>query len=81
MKRWVLTAFLAVMPAAMVAARSEAPRVASIIPGPLAQEMATDVHARPMSAPAFRLPDLDDRPVDLAQLRGRVVMLYFWATW
>ena len=81
MKRWVLAASLAVMPAAMVQLRAEALHVASIIPGPLAQEMAIDIPPRPISTPAFRLSDLDDHPVELAQLRGRVVMLYFWATW
>lgn len=32
-------------------------------------------------APPFRLSDLSGKTVDLRQLRGRVVMLYFWATW
>jgi hypothetical protein len=27
------------------------------------------------------LPDLSGRPVTLESQRGRVVMLYFWATW
>jgi cytochrome oxidase Cu insertion factor (SCO1/SenC/PrrC family) len=40
--------------------------------------------ARPtvrLEAPRFTLPDLAGRPVDLEALRGRVVLLYFWATW
>jgi len=33
------------------------------------------------SAPAFTLMDLDGRPVSLADFRGKVVVLNFWATW
>ena len=36
---------------------------------------------KPVRAPAFTLQELGGRPVALQQLRGRVVMLYFWATW
>ena len=32
-------------------------------------------------APAFALPRLDGAPLSLAALRGRVVLLNFWATW
>jgi cytochrome oxidase Cu insertion factor (SCO1/SenC/PrrC family) len=32
-------------------------------------------------APPFTLAGLDGRPVSLAQLADRVVLLYFWATW
>ena len=32
-------------------------------------------------APSFVRTDLDHRPVDLAALRGHVVLLNFWATW
>ena len=35
----------------------------------------------PKPAPAFTLPDLQGRQVSLASLRGKVVLLFYWATW
>ncbi len=32
-------------------------------------------------APEFRLPDLNGRMTDLADFRGKFVMVHFWATW
>jgi len=32
-------------------------------------------------APALQLSDLDGKPVDLAQKRGRWTLVHFWATW
>jgi len=34
-----------------------------------------------VEAPAFSLPALDGRSVDLGSYRGKVVLLNFWATW
>ena len=34
-----------------------------------------------LAAPSFALKTLDGQPVDSASLRGKVVMINFWATW
>ena len=35
----------------------------------------------PKPAPAFELPDIAGQTHRLADLRGKVVMLFFWTTW
>jgi thiol-disulfide isomerase/thioredoxin len=35
----------------------------------------------PPAALAYTLKDMDDRPVSLADFKGKVVLLDFWATW
>jgi cytochrome oxidase Cu insertion factor (SCO1/SenC/PrrC family) len=35
----------------------------------------------PKPAPAFALPDLEGNTHRLAETRGKVVILFFWATW
>ena len=47
----------------------------------LLEALSIGIPAQPVAAPAFSLPDLDRTLVRLTDLRGRIVMLYFWATW
>jgi len=35
----------------------------------------------PDAAPAFQLNDLDGKPLSLAEAKGKIVLLNFWATW
>ncbi|MCP5300503.1 MAG: TlpA family protein disulfide reductase [Chromatiaceae bacterium] len=70
------------------------PLLAASEPAPLAEDYAGDRQARrnvvnalpqPIddapAAPALRLDDLDGRSWSTGDLRGRVVLLNFWATW
>jgi cytochrome oxidase Cu insertion factor (SCO1/SenC/PrrC family) len=43
--------------------------------------MQVQPYEPPKPAPAFSLPDLAGRTVRLEDLRGKTVMLFFWATW
>jgi len=63
----VLTAALASLPA----------RAAD--PDPARIRMQRYEPAKP--APAFALPSLDGKVVRLEDLKGKVVLVFFWATW
>jgi len=47
----------------------------------LLQALLVDTPARPVAAPQFSLPELNGSAIRLADLQGRIVMLYFWTTW
>lgn len=48
------------------------------------QDLAIDLRMNPLdgqAAPAFTLSALDGRRLSLADFKGHVVLLYFWASW
>lgn len=49
--------------------------LATLLAGALPQPMAGE------PAHPFRLPDLDGRMVSLEEMRGRIVVLHFGASW
>ena len=49
--------------------------------GPDYAGMKVQPYDPPKAAPAFSLPDLDGKAMRLEDLKGKVVMLVFWATW
>lgn len=54
-----------------------APAIAADLP-PLSHSLTRQA---PQAAPALKLKDLDGKVHDLARLKGRVVLINFWATW
>jgi cytochrome c biogenesis protein CcmG/thiol:disulfide interchange protein DsbE len=77
----VLVVVAVVLPAgAALLGRGQATRPQPLTP-PSSISTAAKAYPPGTPAPALRLQGLDGRPVDLAALRGRPVVVNFWATW
>ena len=69
---------VAVLAVALVAASTITPWAAA---PPDFESVQVQPYTPPKVAPAFSLPDLAGKTVSLSDYRGKVVMLFFWATW
>jgi len=49
--------------------------------GPDFTALPAQPYEPPKVAPLFTLPDLTGKAVGLEALRGKLVLLFFWATW
>ena len=55
--------------------------VAGAGPGPDFAALGLQPYEPPKPAPDFRLPDIEGRTRSLADFQGKVLLLFFWATW
>ena len=49
--------------------------------GPDFAALGFQAYDPPKPAPAFALPDLDGKTTRLEDFRGKVLLLFYWATW
>jgi cytochrome c biogenesis protein CcmG/thiol:disulfide interchange protein DsbE len=78
----VLVVVAVVLPAGAVLLGRVQPATRLVpLPPPSSVPTAAGAYPPGTPAPALRLQGLDGRPVDLAALRGRPVVVNFWATW
>jgi thiol-disulfide isomerase/thioredoxin len=74
---WVATALVGAMSAACSKKGQPPPAAAE----PAADAPVVQLLRDPVELPAFSVTDLEGRTINSADLRGKVVLMNFWATW
>ncbi len=77
-RRMLIAAVLAAVVATAAGVEAQAPAAPD---DALWRAVGASRVAAPAEAPPFALRDLAGQVVDLKQLRGQVVLVYFWTTW
>jgi cytochrome oxidase Cu insertion factor (SCO1/SenC/PrrC family) len=67
--------------AALLAALLGLVAVAASAAAPDFASLGLQPYAAPKEAPEFSLPDLAGQSHTLAEFKGKVLLLFFWATW
>ena len=81
MIRWVAVAAMVGLVAAGGAGRVASAQAEPGVEGAIWRAAGIIPFPRSLQAPPLQLDDLSGKPVDIQHFRGRLVMLYFWATW
>jgi len=74
-------ACLALLPASVLAEDAAQPFQGLTPPAPEHPAIVTSERAVDRPAPAYKFKDLSGKKVSLASLKGKVVLVDFWATW
>ncbi len=80
-RRMVVAGLIIFALGAVIWSKPSPPVTRPVVDGTVWQAAGIVPVPRPELAPPLRLSDMSGQTVDLRTLRGRLVMLYFWATW
>ena len=87
-RRWAILAAMAalvvvcVWAAARAARPAAAPSSSALIHEiPSGEKLTVRLYKNPAAVPAMTMHDIDGRPISTSDLRGKVVIVNFWATW
>ncbi|MCU1283771.1 MAG: alkyl hydroperoxide reductase [Acidobacteriales bacterium] len=81
MRNAIVLTIVAIVVAAMIYTGARNSRASAADPRVQAQDAALQGDLKGKTAPNFELATLDGKKMSLAELKGKAVLLNFWATW